>query len=69
MAAHILGGHHHSRLDDATTLLQDLVRTCRPARAEHEAALAHARTEILRQWSAGDTAAALLGYWQDLVLT
>ena len=36
--------------------------------AEHGAAVAHAATEIRRLFSSGESAASLLGYWQDLGL-
>ncbi|MFG1796488.1 insulinase family protein [Nocardia sp. NPDC049149] len=55
-------------VEEAVARIQAIVRSCRPTQEEHDTAVAHARTEILRLWSAGDTAASLLGYWQDLGL-
>ncbi|MER6712267.1 insulinase family protein [Streptomyces sp. NPDC000877] len=58
----------HGHVEEAAARVRALVRSCRPTEAEHHAAVAHARTEILRLWSAGETAVSLLGYWQDLGL-
>jgi predicted Zn-dependent peptidase len=57
-----------ANLEEAATHIRTLVGSCRPTQDEHSAAVAHARTEILRLWSTGDTAASLLGYWQDIGL-
>lgn len=58
----------HAHVEEAAARARALVRSCSATEAEHAAAVAHARTEILRLWSAGDTAVSLLGYWQDLGL-
>ncbi|MFJ6672846.1 insulinase family protein [Actinosynnema sp. NPDC091369] len=48
--------------------VRELVGGHAPDPAEHGAAVAHAATEIRRLWSSGESAASLLGYWQDLGL-
>jgi hypothetical protein len=54
--------------EEAISRARTLIRTCRPTPEEHRSAVAHARTEILHLYSAGDTQVSLLGYWQDLGL-
>ncbi|WP_327710108.1 insulinase family protein [Streptomyces sp. NBC_00464] len=56
----------HAHVKEAVDRTRTLIRTCAPTLAEHHAATAHARTEILQLCSAGDTQVSLLGYWQEL---
>jgi hypothetical protein len=55
-------------VDEALPTVCGMVNNYQSEEREHAAAVAHTATETRRLWSSGDSAATLLGYWQDLDL-